>query len=215
MIQLDPLQGFRYFVTLDPADMFLPLNQASLLPLIMAAGFQTVTGLQGELEVESYAEGGVNDTVHQLPVRHSWGRITLKRGCVQDGGLFSWYKAGLTGSLGARRSGAIRSRRPMASVIKPGISNKIAASRYMVPGPSDCSAVTRCGPSTTFIRSTCPPPPSRSISAPTSDVASTASSAQANPIQTATSTNSTISANGRASTAVSNHMATFMVYRLR
>jgi phage tail-like protein len=115
MIQLDPLQGFRYFVTLDPADMFLPLNQASLLPLIMAAGFQTVTGLQGELEVESYAEGGVNDTVHQLPVRHSWGRITLKRGCVQDGGLFSWYKAGLTGSLGARRSGAIILMTPRGS----------------------------------------------------------------------------------------------------
>lgn len=104
---LDPLPAFRYFLTLDPADMFLPLNQASLLPLIMAAGFQQVTGLQGELEVEAYPEGGVNDTVHQLPVRHSWGRITLKRGVVQDGGLFSWYKAGLTGSLGARRSGAI------------------------------------------------------------------------------------------------------------
>jgi phage tail-like protein len=107
MITFDPLPGFRYFVTLDPADMFLPVSQASLLPLVMAAGFQEVTGLQGELEVETYAEGGVNDTVHQLPVRHSWGRITLKRGIVQDGGLFAWYKAGLTGVLGARRSGAI------------------------------------------------------------------------------------------------------------
>jgi Tfp pilus assembly protein PilX len=103
---------------------------------------------------------------------------------------------------------------PMASVIKPGISNKTAASRYMVPAPSDCSAEARCGPSTTFMRSTCPPPPNRSISAPTSDVAKTASSAQKKPIQIATTTNSTISANGSASTAVSNHMATFMVYRL-
>ena len=55
----------------------------------------------------SYAEGGRNDYVHQLPVRHSWGRITLSRGIARDAALFAWYEAGLTGSLGARRDGAI------------------------------------------------------------------------------------------------------------
>ena len=77
------------------------------MPLIAAGAFSEVTGLACELEVTAYAEGGVNDHVHQLPVRHSWGRIRLRRGVVRDPGLWSWYEAGLTQSLGARRGGAI------------------------------------------------------------------------------------------------------------
>lgn len=55
----------------------------------------------------SYPEGGRNDSVHQLPLRHSWNRITLKRGVVRDPGLWAWYQAGLADSLGARRDGAV------------------------------------------------------------------------------------------------------------
>ena len=54
-----------------------------------------------------YAEGGVNDFVHQLPVRHSWNKISLRRGLVRGIGLWSWYQSGLHQSLGARRDGAI------------------------------------------------------------------------------------------------------------
>jgi phage tail-like protein len=94
-------------VTLDPGDAYLPPAQALLLPLVAAGAFQEVTGLGAQLEVTTYAEGGRNDSVHQLPLRHSWGRITLKRGVVRDSGLFSWYQAGLADSLGARRDGAV------------------------------------------------------------------------------------------------------------
>ena len=45
--------------------------------------------------------------MHQLPVRHSWTRLSLRRGLVRDPGLWSWYQAGLHQSLGARRDGAI------------------------------------------------------------------------------------------------------------
>ena len=103
----DPLTGYRFVITLDPGDAYLPRPQADQVPLIAAGAFSEVTGLSGELEVTAYAEGGVNDYVHQLPVRHSWGRITLRRGVVRDPGLWSWYEAGLTQSLGARRNGAI------------------------------------------------------------------------------------------------------------
>jgi phage tail-like protein len=54
-----------------------------------------------------YPEGGVNDFVHQLPVRHTWGRLTFRRGVVRDMALWLWYRAGLGGSLGARRDGAV------------------------------------------------------------------------------------------------------------
>jgi phage tail-like protein len=103
----DPLPGYRFVVTLDPADAYLPPAQAALITLVAAGEFAEVRGLGGELEVLSYAEGGVNDTVHQLPVRHKWGRITLTRGVVRDPGLWFWYMNGLTQSLGARRDGAI------------------------------------------------------------------------------------------------------------
>jgi phage tail-like protein len=103
----EPLVKYRFVVTLDPGDAYLPPAQALLLPLVAAGGFQEVTGLGGTLEVVSYAEGGRNDSVHQLPLRNTWNRITLKRGVVRDRVLWNWYQTGLADSLGARRDGAV------------------------------------------------------------------------------------------------------------
>jgi phage tail-like protein len=102
-----PFGSFNFFVTLDPADAYLPPAQAQHIPIVAAGAFQEVRGLGATLEVTAYAEGGVNDFVHQLPLRHTWSRITLKRGLVRDGGLFAWYRAGLAQSLGARRDGSV------------------------------------------------------------------------------------------------------------
>lgn len=108
MINLEPpLPSYKFIVTLDPADAYLPPVQAALVSLVALGDFQQVKGLGADLEVMPYAEGGVNDFVHQLPVRHTWNRISLQRGLVRDPGLWFWYMAGLTQSLGARRDGAI------------------------------------------------------------------------------------------------------------
>ena len=106
MIEL-PLPAYRFIVTLLPGDAFLPPAQAALLALFPGGAFQEVKGLGADLEVLSHPEGGINDFAHQLPVRHSWSRITLNRGVVREPGLWLWYTAGLTQSLGARRDGAI------------------------------------------------------------------------------------------------------------
>lgn len=103
----NPLPAFRFIVTLDPADAYLPAAQAALLPAVAEGEFRQAKGLGAELEVMSYAEGGVNDFVRQLPVRHSWSRITLQRGVVTGPALWTWYQAGLSQSLGARRDGSI------------------------------------------------------------------------------------------------------------
>jgi phage tail-like protein len=103
----DPLPGFCFFVTLDSAIAYLPPAQAALVTLVAGGAFSAVKGLGAELEVMAQPEGGRNDFVHQLPVRHSWPRITLSRGLVRDWTLWEWYLAGLTQSLGARRDGAI------------------------------------------------------------------------------------------------------------
>jgi phage tail-like protein len=102
-----PLPAYSFFVTLDPADAYLPAAQAALVPYVAAGAFQEVRGLGADLEVSPYPEGGLNDHVHQLPVRHSWTRISLRRGLVRDASLFDWYRAGLHQSLGARRDGSI------------------------------------------------------------------------------------------------------------
>ncbi|HSN28707.1 MAG TPA: phage tail protein [Kofleriaceae bacterium] len=103
----DPLPAFSFFVSLDPTDAHLPVTQAILIPIMALGAFSEVKGLGGELEVTPYAEGGCNDFVHQLPVRHTWGRITLRRGVIRDMALWVWYLGGLNGSLGARRDGCI------------------------------------------------------------------------------------------------------------
>lgn len=103
----DPLPGYNFIVAIDPGELKFPTSTADLVPLVALAQFQEVKGLGAELEVFTYAEGGMNDFVHQLPVRHTWPRITLKRGVVRDPGLYFWYSAGLTQALGARRNGAI------------------------------------------------------------------------------------------------------------
>lgn len=103
----DPLPAFNFFVSLDPSDAHLPAAQAALIPIMALGAFCEVKGLGGDLEVMPYAEGGLNDFVHQLPVRHTWGRITLRRGVIRDMALWVWYLGGLNGSLGARRDGCI------------------------------------------------------------------------------------------------------------
>jgi phage tail-like protein len=107
MMVEDPIPSYRFVVTLQPGDAYLPVSQAALLPLVAAGDFLEAKGLGADLEITAYPEGGVNDHLHQLPVRHSWTRISLRRGVVRDGGLWSWYLAGLTQSLGARRDGAV------------------------------------------------------------------------------------------------------------
>lgn len=103
----DPLPGYRFLVTLNPADAFLPAAQASRLRLVASGEFAEAGGLGAELEVTPQPEGGRNDFVHLLPVRHSWDRIVLRRGMVRDLGLWAWYRAGLFQSLGARRAGTV------------------------------------------------------------------------------------------------------------
>ena len=125
----DLLPTFRFIVTLDKADAYLPPQQARLLREVAAGAFQEAKGLGGTLEITSYPEGGLNDFVHQLPVRHSWTNITLKQGFVRDPILWQWYQIGLTQSLGARRDGSIilldhKGERVMAWEFRGGLAAK-------------------------------------------------------------------------------------------
>lgn len=73
---------------------------------ITVAQVSEVTGLQFETEVEPYEEGGVNDFVHQLPIRTKYQHITLKRGITDLDELWRWYQDVVNGEF-KRKSGSI------------------------------------------------------------------------------------------------------------
>ena len=53
--------------------------------------FSEVTGLQVEVEMETYSEGGVNGYVHHLPGRMTWPNLVLKRGITHEDNLIAWF----------------------------------------------------------------------------------------------------------------------------
>jgi phage tail-like protein len=71
----DPIPAFRYEIRLDD------------LPV---AGFSECTGLQLEIEIKDYNEGGLNSFVRKFPGRSKQSNLTLKRGIV-DRELWNWY----------------------------------------------------------------------------------------------------------------------------
>jgi phage tail-like protein len=54
--------------------------------------FSEVSGLQLNVEVEEYAEGGQNGYVHKLPARMTWPNIVFRRGVTDSDALFDWVQ---------------------------------------------------------------------------------------------------------------------------
>jgi phage tail-like protein len=52
--------------------------------------FSEVTGLEVNVNVATYEEGGENGFVHKLPGRMTWPHIVLRRGVTDNDALFSW-----------------------------------------------------------------------------------------------------------------------------
>lgn len=102
-----PLPNYRFEVSLESTEPYRPPSVVAVPKVVRVGAFSDVTGLGGELEVLAHPEGGQNAFLHQLPVRFSWGRITLKKGVVLDRVLWDWFDKGLSGSLGARRDGSV------------------------------------------------------------------------------------------------------------
>lgn len=53
--------------------------------------FSEVAGLQVEVEMETYNEGGENGFVHHLPGRMTWPNLVLKRGVTYEDNLLAWF----------------------------------------------------------------------------------------------------------------------------
>ena len=73
----DPYLGARFFVEIDGVDQ---------------GGFTECTGLQAEVEVADYPEGGNNGYVHRLVGRTKFTNVVLKRGLTDSTDLWDWFQ---------------------------------------------------------------------------------------------------------------------------
>jgi phage tail-like protein len=105
MVSLGPLPAFNFYVALIDESSALA-NVASLVTPFVLGGFTECAGLESEIEVETYREGGVNDRLRRFPTRATVPNITLKRGVGFGEDLWLWHEEFLEGG-GARRDGLV------------------------------------------------------------------------------------------------------------
>jgi phage tail-like protein len=66
------------------------------------AVFTEVSGLQSEITVTEYEEGGNNGFVHRLPGRAKVGNVTLKRGLARSNEFLKWHMEIASGDISRR-----------------------------------------------------------------------------------------------------------------
>jgi phage tail-like protein len=89
--RLDPFLGFRFLVEIQG---------------LIVAGFTEVSGLQAEISVQTYAEGGLNAYEHKLPGPARYPNLVLKRGMTDVDNLWNWHRDVARGVV-ERRNGSV------------------------------------------------------------------------------------------------------------
>lgn len=98
--------------------MSLPQDTINLTRLFIvtidsleAAVFTECEGLQVQLDVQEYQEGGENTYAHKLVGPARWSNIVLRRGTTADKAFFDWVnqtiQASLSGGKVERKTGSI------------------------------------------------------------------------------------------------------------
>ena len=73
-----------------PVGFHFRVNFPSLSSEVGDTHFQSVSGLNVEIETEDFKEGGENRFVHHLPKSTKYGPIQLKRGMAHSSELINW-----------------------------------------------------------------------------------------------------------------------------
>ena len=89
MARVDPYKNFKFIVSIDG----------------ITVGFSECTGLDCEVNVIEYREGG-DHVVRKLPGLRKFSNITLKRGVTDSLELYNWFKAIVQGQ-NDRRDGSV------------------------------------------------------------------------------------------------------------
>ena len=81
-------------------DPFINCRFALELNNVRVAGFAECTGLNMEVKVFEFKEGGNNQTTLKFPESATYGNITLKRGITNSNDLLDWQLDIATGEFG-------------------------------------------------------------------------------------------------------------------
>ena len=90
-LRLDPYGGYNFVVEING---------------LITGGFSEVSGLDGSIDVEEYAEGGLNSYTHKFPTRATHSNIVLRKGLTDIDSLWGWYSDVVEGKV-KRRNGTI------------------------------------------------------------------------------------------------------------
>ena len=80
----DPFMGFNFSVEVDS---------------LFVASFSEISGIEADMEVQEYREGGVNEYMHRRAGPIKYPSLVLKRGITDAAGLWSWYADVLQGTV--------------------------------------------------------------------------------------------------------------------
>jgi phage tail-like protein len=83
----------------DRKDPFLTYNFAVEIEGLVVGGFSEVSGLQAEVEVQEYREGGVNEYTLKRAGPVKYPSLVLKQGITDQRSLWDWYHKVITGSI--------------------------------------------------------------------------------------------------------------------
>ena len=84
----DPYDGFRFRVEI------LGLR---------VGGFSEVSGLEREVQIEDFREGGLNDYTHKLVTVTKHPNLTLRRGIADATDLWQWHQDVVNGKIERRQ----------------------------------------------------------------------------------------------------------------
>lgn len=83
----------------DRRDPFLSYSFAVEVEGLVVGGFSEVSGLQAEMEVQEYREGGVNGYMLKRAGPIKYPSLVLKQGITDQRVLWNWYQKAMSGSI--------------------------------------------------------------------------------------------------------------------
>jgi phage tail-like protein len=95
------------------------------------AGFSEVSGLNSEIEIEDYREGGRNIGPHRLP---RWGRyqnLVLRRGITTDTALWDWWSDVITHSYTLAQGAPQLPFRRSGLILLDGMDHRVVAAWFL------------------------------------------------------------------------------------
>lgn len=113
---VDPAPAFNFTVTMwdvskTPGDIGTGTSVASAFLSVATSfvfgGFSEVQGMDTDLEVETYNEGGLNTNTHQFMKRAKHSNLTFKKGVTNSTAIWDWHNQVMANNAIARKSGLI------------------------------------------------------------------------------------------------------------